>query len=349
MSRTTGSQNLLVNVVRPVYRYDSTATLFTPSITLSNVDTVSANALSVFTAAVGDASSNVYVGSNAGNLYTNIRASAFVTALGFNAGSNISNVSNSVLIGYNAGASAASASNNVIIGDNASGAGSSNVRIGSSVTGTGSRTIVIGAGSGSSAFSDTLVMGTGVTATQNYQFRLGSTFLYGDLSTNWLGLGVASPTDINTRLDVSGNVRLQGQVGVQMTPERSLDVNGSFRVNDGLGGFMDVSGGLTLSTNGFGSLRGTLSNAAGDSTTPIGTLKKGAIVISAQNVTGIADYASSMIYCFDPTDGASGTSLLSSAVQAGGVFVSVSTSNIEVSNATSTRTIAWSITYFPLP
>jgi hypothetical protein len=338
----------LVNVVRPVYRYDSTTTLFTPAITLSNVDTYSGNAIAVFTAAVGDANSNVYVGSNAGNPYTTLQASRFVTALGFDAGKEISNVSNSVLIGYNTGAGAVGVSSNVIIGDNASGAGNSNVRIGSSVTGTGSRTLVIGTASGSSTFSDTIVLGPGLAATQDYQFRLGSSFLYGDMSKNWLGLGTPTSNDTNNRLDVSGNVYVRGQVGINKTPTRTLDVNGDMQATDGGGTFL-FAGGVTTSSHGVGSLRGTLSNAAGGSTTPIGTLKKGAILISAQNVSGIADYASSMIYCFDPTDGMTGASLLSTAVQAGGVSLVFSTSNIELSNATSTRTIAWSITYFPLP
>ena len=63
MSSTTNIQNLLVNVFRPVYRYEippgSSNTIFVPKLELSNIDTYSGNSVSVFTAAIGDASNNV--------------------------------------------------------------------------------------------------------------------------------------------------------------------------------------------------------------------------------------------------------------------------------------------------
>jgi carbonic anhydrase/acetyltransferase-like protein (isoleucine patch superfamily) len=123
MSSTTGSQNLLVNVFRPVYRYEiptgGSAAIFTPKLEISNIDTVTANSLTVFTASVGDSNGNVYVGSNAGNSYEFRKLCSNVTALGFGAGNNISNVSNSVYIGFNAGAGAASATSVIAIGANA--------------------------------------------------------------------------------------------------------------------------------------------------------------------------------------------------------------------------------------
>jgi hypothetical protein len=348
MSSTSNVQNFLVNVFRPVYTYDPTTTTFTPKLELSNIDTYSGNTISIFTAAVGDSNNNVYVGSNAGNSYTTTKLSRNVTAVGYAAGSNISNVSNSVFLGYNAGAGAASVSNNVAIGDNASGNGSSNVRIGSSNLGTGNGNVSIGAGTSSSTYSNTVLLGPGITATQDSQFKVGTSYLTGNSSTKWLGIGTTTPYDANNKLDVSGNLYVFGQQGINMVPIRTLDVNGNFRASDAFG-TLDFSNGVTSSSNGFASRSGTLSNAGVGSTTPIGTLKKGAIVISAQDVSSIVDYASSMIYCFDPTDGMTGASLLSSAVQAGDVSLTFSTSNIQISNATAVRTISWSVTYFPLP
>ena len=350
MSSTSGVQNLLVNVFRPVYTYDVTTTLFTPKLQMLNIDNYSGNTISVFTAAVGDANSNVYVGSNAGNPYTTLRGSREVTAVGVSAGAGNSNVSNSVFLGYNAGAGASTASNNVSIGDNTTGNGTSNVRIGSASVGAGSNNTVIGASTDTSGNSGTILIGPNITATANNQFRVGSNYLYGDISNKWLGVGTSSPYDVNDKMDISGNLYVLGQVGINVAPgQRTLDVNGNFRASDAFG-TLDFSNGVTSSSNGFASRTGTISSAGIGSTTSIATLKKGVILVSAQDTASASHYESVMSYCLNPADGS--TSLdMTSNVQLGDVTVVFQSggSNIQISNATSVRNIAWSVTYFPLP
>ena len=349
MSSTSGVQNFLVNVFRPVYTYDATTTLFTPKLELSNIDNYSGNTISVFTAAVGDSNSNVYVGSNAGNPYTTTKSCRNVTAVGFGAGSNVSNVSNASFFGYYAGAGASGVSSNVAVGDNASGNGSSNVRIGSSNTGTGSGNVSIGAATSSSTYSNTVLLGPGITATQDNQFRVGSSYLYGNLSTKWLGVGTSSPYDVNNKMDISGNLYVLGQQGINMVPTRTLDVNGNFRASD-VNGTLDFNLGVTSSSNGFASRTGTISNAGVGSTTNVATLKKGVILVSAQDTASSSHYESVMSYCLDPADGSTSVDMTSN-VQAGNITVVFQSggSNIQISNTTTIRDITWSVTYFPLP
>jgi hypothetical protein len=185
-----------------------------------------------------------------------------------------------------------------------------------------------------------------------------------------LGIGVPVSTDLSfNALDVSGNVRVQGEIGLNAIPERTLDVNGNFRAADAFGtmdfsnGVLTVNGvassfssgvmtvtGVTASTGGFASSRGTISGAAIGSTTTIGALKKGVILVSAQDTASTSHYESVMSYCLNPADGSTSVDMTSN-VQAGDVTVVFQSggSNIQISNATSSRTIAWSITYFPLP
>ena len=263
MSSTTGFQNLLVNVFRPVYRYEiptgDSNSIFVPKLEMSNIDTYSGNSVSVFTAAVGDVSGNVYVGSNAGNVYTANRGCQYVSAFGYGAASNICNVTNSVILGYNAGASASNASSNVAVGNNASANGTSNVRIGSSNVGTGSGNVSIGTASSTASYSNCILLGAGVTATDGNQFRVGSAYLYGDLSTNWLGVGTPTPMDTtNGKFDVSGNVNIDGQVGINKIPVRTLDLNGDFRAVDATGTLDFHSGSFTVTA----AFKQTLSSTA---------------------------------------------------------------------------------------
>lgn len=331
-----------MNIIRPVYTYDSITTSFTPAITLSNIDAYSGNTLSIVTAAIGDASGNMYVGSNAGNPFSILRGCSGVTALGSSAGATISNVSSSVFVGSNAGVGASNASGTVSVGAGASGIGSSNVRIGASTGGVGAQCVVVGAASTSSTFSNAILLGSGITATQSNQLRIGSSFLYGDTGINWFGMGVATPTHVNTRLDVSGNVRLQGQVGVQMNPTRALDVNGSFRANDGLGGSMDVSGGLTTSSHGFTSIQGSVLATGGGASTGA-LLRRGIVMVSAVNITDATKHAARILFA----------TTTSSAVDIGSnvsatASITLSTSNIQITDP-GEGTYVWSVTYVPLP
>ena len=341
MSSTTGVQNLLVNVFRPVYTYDPTTTLFTPKVELSNIDNYSGNTVSVFTAAVGDANNNVYVGSNAGNPYTTPKACRNTTAVGFGAGSNISNVSNATYVGYYAGAGATSASNVVAIGANSIGDGVSNVYIGTNTGSTGSSNVYLGT-SNTGMGSSNIVIGTGINVgTSSNVFRVGSNYLYGNLSTKWLGIGTTSPYDANNKLDVSGNLYVFGQEGINMVPIRTLDVNGNFRAADAFG-TLDFSNGVTSSSNGFASRTGTITVSGGATT--IGPLKKGVVLISAVDNASSANRASRLLLAYTTSN----VTDVGSNVAAGNTSLTISSSNIQITDATN-ATYTWSITYFPLP
>jgi hypothetical protein len=330
MSSTAGIQNLLVNVFRPVYRYDpaSTTPSFVPKLELSNIDNYSGNTISVFTAAVGDSASNVYVGSNAGNLYTNIQACSNVTAIGYGAANLISNVSNSTYLGNAAGAGAVSANAVIGIGTSTGGNGTSNIFIGNGTSATGNSNILIG---------------HGITATSN-TLRLGST-VYGDLSTKWIGIGTPTPYDSNDKLDVSGNVYVLGQVGINITPgNRTLDVNGNFRASDS-NGTLDFSNGVTSSSNGFASVRGSTFVGDGDEVS-IAPLKIGLAMVAA--ASGSAHYDGRTTFILEA--GATPIVATVSSTNSGGTLVKFTSNGINISNGTGgALTYSWSVTYFPLP
>ena len=365
MSSTTGVQNFLVNVFRPVYTYDTTTTLFTPKLELSNIDTYSGNTVSVITAAVGDSVGNMYVGSNAGNSYATPRDCRQVTAVGQYAGNAISNVSNSTYLGYNAGAGAQGTllvpvTTNIGIGVNAGGAGSSNIFLGNSTAATGTGNILIGHGIAGGASSNLL--------------RIGST-IYGNLSTNWIGIGRATPYDTNDRLDVNGNTYIFGQLGINITPgTRTLDVNGQFRAQDAAGNKLDFTGGqvgvnrdpqrtldisgtlrvqsntvtlLDVSTSavtapgGYTSVQGSIS--AGVGTTTIGTIKRGILQVAVVDQADIANQAAYVFFACTTSN----VSTLSQSFN-GDTDITTSGTNLQISNASTTKTYDYSITYFPL-
>ena len=334
MSSTAGIQNLLVNVFRPVYVYDSaaTTTLFTPKLNVSNIENYSGNTISVFTAAVGDAASNVYVGSNAGNPYTLIKSCSNVTALGYGAGSNISNVSNSVYLGFYTGAGANSASNVIAIGSGANGNGTSNIYIGNGTGSTGSSNILIGHGITPGNVSSTLQIGTTV---------------YGDLSRNWIGINKASPGVITNRLDVSGDTQIMGQLGINDIPgERTLYVNGNFKAQDASANALDFNNGITTSTGGFVSASGSNVVGIGGLIT-VGTLKKGIINVATVDQASAANRSAYIVFAGDST-GATIPDILNQTSN-GDLDIVFSTSNIQISNVNTAKTIGWSITYFPVP
>jgi hypothetical protein len=306
MSRTTGIQNYLTNVFRPVYEYDTTSSnlIFSVKLEMSNIDTYSGNVVSVFKANVGDSQNNVYVGSNAGNPFTTVRACRNVTALGYGAANNISNDSNSVYIGYYAGSSGSNATDVIAIGTNSGGNGSSNIFLGTSTGTVGESNILIG---------HYIVPGN-----VSSQIRIGyrnQVPLAGDLSRNWIGVGgVLTPTT-NTNFDVSGNAQISGTA--------------------------KAAGGY-ISSNG--TIEGT-----GSANTIIGTLKKGIVFVSVQDVSTTAThFASSMVYCSDPTNGTNVFDMSGSRVNQGDVTLNYNSSNIRFSNAGATRNFLWSIAYLPI-
>ena len=346
MSSTTNVQNLLVNVFRPVYRYEippgGSNSIFVPKLELSNIDTYSGNTVSVFTAAVGDSNNNVYVGSNAGNSYTTTRLVRNTTAIGFGAGSNISNVSNSTYLGYYAGQGAAGATSVVAIGANANGNGTSNVYVGTGTGGPGSSNICLGAGITGTGSSSILIGVNLAAGATDSLFKLGTNYLTGNLATKWLGLGTTTPYDPNNRMDISGNLYVFGQQGINRVPDRTLDVNGNFRATDSLGNILDFSNGITSSTGGFASAQGTTAVTGG--VTTIGTLKKGVVLVSAVDIADSANRASRMLFAYT----ASAASDIGSNIAAGTTSITLSGSDIQITDATN-ATYTRSITYFPLP
>lgn len=216
MSSTSNVQDLLVNVFRPTYRWQS-GTGFVPSLVLSNVSEIITTKLKTDALVVSDSNVNTYIGSNAG----------------VNASSTASNVG----IGYSAMGGALNSSNNVALGvfslDGMS-SGNSNVAVGSStkLTGPGTKNILIGPNISLGTGSSNILVGTDLSINSSTsQLRIGS-LLYGDLAVNRLGLLTTAPSSGDVYVDVSGQTFFRGKVGVQTsTPIYSLDVNGSIYTN----------------------------------------------------------------------------------------------------------------------
>lgn len=333
---TTGIQNYLSNVFRPIYTYDSTTFTFTPKLELSNIDTYSGNSVNVFTAAVGDSNNNVYVGRNAGNPFNFLQACRNVTALGVGAAASISNDTNCVYVGYYAGSGSSNCDDVISIGTNSGGNGDSNIFIGSSNGTAGNSNIFIGHSIAPVSASNQIRIG------YSNQIPIAA-----DLSLGWVGLGgPLSPVDPSNKLDISGNTRIQGQLGINILPGgRTLDVNGNFRATDASGNILDFqSNGFTQSTGGFGSSTG--STVVGDtSNVSIGTLKKGIVIVSVSSGTTNFDGRTSFV--LDPT-----TPVVSnlSSNKSATTTVNFTTNSINISNTTGgSLTYAWAITYFPMP
>lgn len=332
MSRTTGIQNYLSNVFRPIYRYDTTANVFVPSLEVTNVDTYSGNSVSVFTAAVGDANNNVYIGSNAGNAYNFLRSVNKVTALGYGAASNISNDCNSVYIGWYAGKDAINGRDVISIGMNsAGGLGTSNIFIGTDTGTVGNSNILVGHYIRPGNISNQFLLGL------SNKFPIAA-----DLSLNWVGLGgILNPTT-NAKVDISGSTRIQGNLSLNIQPgERTFDVNGNFRARDSSMNTLDFSNGFLTSSGGYTSTQGSVSAAVG--TTTIGTLKRGIVQVSTVDAASSANRAAYVYFAYT----ASNASILASNI-AGDTDLALSTSNIQISNTTTTKTYTYSITYFPM-
>jgi len=119
MSSTLNSQSLLAYVFRPASTWPGSN--FTTTINLSNIDKFTANTVSYQVLYIGDALSNVFIGSNAGNLPGDINNCNALsnTAIGVTAANGIVNSSNSVFVGYQAGLGAMSNASVISIGLNA--------------------------------------------------------------------------------------------------------------------------------------------------------------------------------------------------------------------------------------
>lgn len=365
MSSTTNIQNLLVNVFRPVYSYENG--VFRPRLALSNVDSVSANSYYGYNLRIGDPACNVYVGSNAGNFYTDsasLKGSASNVALGVAAAFGISNASNCVYIGYNSLQTVAGSSNNVIVGANTVGNGSSN--------------IILGAQSRILSGSSNILIGTNLdvsTSTTN-RFYLGNGVnnitLASDLAARNLGINNPAPNSAFA-LDVSGYTYVRGGLGINDDPrDYTLNVNGNFRVQNGYGlmtfdtplangtyansgdtvvainsyttgkkAVLDLSGNVRAE-QGFYSTRG--STVVGNtSNVSIGVLRQGLAMISVQS--GTANFDGRNVFVLDTT-----TPVVSnlSSNKSATTTVNFTTNSINISNTTGgSLTYTWAITYFP--
>lgn len=331
---TTGIQNYLSNVFHPIYTWDTIASNFTPKLEMSNIDTYSGNTITVFSASVSDSASNVYVGREAGNSYTTTRACINVTALGYGAANNISNDSNSVYIGWYAGASGSNSSNVISIGKSSGGNGTNNIFLGTSTGTIGQSNILIGHFIAPSNVSNQIRIG------YSNQIPIAA-----DLSVNWVGLGgITSPTNLPlASIDISGSTRIQGNVGINIDPgTRTLDVNGNFRARDASLNILDFSNGLTRSSLGYVSVQSNV--VAGVGSTTIAQLRRGIVQVSAVDQANSANRAAYIFFAYTNSN----TSTLASNI-GGDTDIAISSTNIQISNATSTKTYDYSVTYFPLP
>jgi hypothetical protein len=333
---TSGVQNYLSNVFRPIYTFDTTASNFTPRLELSNVDTYSGNVVSVFRADVGDSASNVYVGSNSGNSFSNTRDCEKITALGVGAANGISDDSNSIYIGWYAGSGGSNSQDVISIGtESGEGNGSSNIFLGTETGTIGASNILIGHFINLPSVSNQIRIG--------YRDQIP---IAADLSKNWVGLGgILNPTDIvYATTDISGSTRIQGNLGINIAPgTRTLDVNGNFRSQDASANLLEFADGFTRSTGGYVSIQRDISVNA--TATTIGTLKKGNILISAVNQSNAADYASRLIFAYTTSNAVD----IGSNVTAGDASITLSASDIQITDITNTTSYDYSITYFPLP
>ena len=363
MSSTNNVQNLLTNVFRPTFVYDTTNGVYQSRLELTNIDTVSASTVSTYSVSAGDANFNVYVGVNAGNVHSVMATQNNYnnTFVGASAGRSTSNVRNSVFIGYLAGNASSNSSNNVVLGSSTTVSGNSNVFIGYSTGIPGNNNIFIGSGmtNNGSSTSNLLLIGNSNSAT-----------IIGDLSTNRVGINMSSLpiTTPYISLDVGGYARVTSGLGIGKTPGYySLDVNGTMQVSDGYGvlTFTNDSTGNSLTTisntssysscnatlqvtGGFFSVSGTIT-IPGSSSSNIGILKKGIVLASAQDSTVTTVYASRM-YMVSVSNTTYTTSSMANSSVLSSITNSGTTSNLVLSNTdTLSHTFTYSITYFPSP
>jgi hypothetical protein len=292
MSSTSNVQAYLTSVFRPVYTYTPATSNFTTQLDISNVNTVTANTLVAFRADISDSNSNVFVGTGAGVNFLNLQSSFSNTAFGFNAGGQISNSCNVITIGYAAGQNISNSSNSLLLGNNLGGntnaltnsiwidplggggagvASSNTIAIGAGTEILGSCNIWIGTGGGeSNAGSNNITLGHSMfpaTLPTSYYMQMGwasNIVIAADLSQNAVAIGKGDATmtflDGNGRvpnlvLDVSGSGRFGGGLALGMDPGQfTLDVNGTFRSDDGYGLISyqtDVAGNPRFRSSGF--------------------------------------------------------------------------------------------------
>ena len=369
MSSTSNVQNLLTNVFRPTFVFDTTNGVYQTKLELTNIDSVSANIVYGFTASFGDANGNLYVGIGAGNAYSILAASSNTcnTFIGIGAGGSTSNIKNGVFLGYRSGFGSVLSSNSISIGANTVNGGNSNIYIGAGTgIASGSNNIFLGSGmsNGGTAVSNQLMIGSG-----------SSTVIVGDLSSNRVGINLSAlpATTPDLKLDVNGFTRIgtnaNGGLGINTLPGYyALDVNGGFRVSDGYGVLTFTNSGsntvtsisntasysnstATLQvTGGFFSKTGTVTVSPSTSSV-IGKFKLGIQLIYAISSSTI--YASRMVLCASLGDSETIPTLITMNISSSAENISIGSGVVNeiaiVNNSASSATFNYSITYFPLP
>jgi hypothetical protein len=375
MSSTSNVQAYLTSVFRPVYTYTSATSNFATQLDLSNVNTVTANLVECIRIDVSDSNSNVFVGTNSGINFLNLQACYSNTTLGYGTGGLMSNTSNVVAIGVNTAAGVTTTKNSTFVGKNvgpgsiglsaclwldptggggAGNASSNTIAIGASTGIVGSSNIWIGTNAGNSNTgigNITLGHSIPVTVPTNYLLQVGvgsNVVIAGDLSQNAVAIGKADATmqyiDGNGRvpglvLDVSGYARIAQGLAIGMDPLQStLDVNGTFRVNDGYGSMSldhDLAGNSRGFTSGFMQVMGGLHSREGTSGTSgsqIGSMCRGITMIAVANDARIVFW--------------SGSGLAVTISSGGGVNIGVGSPPTITTSLTNTP---YTIAYFPLP
>jgi len=364
MSTTTNIQNLLVNVFRPQYEYVTASNFYRVRLDLCNVDSVFTNSVTTQDLAMGDSAGNVYVGSNAGNSFTDIRGCSNTTTLGQYAGNFVSNVTNSVYLGYRAGLSVVGANAVISIGANAFGNGSSNIYIGNSTGGTGSNNIFLG---------HNIAPGPGVSDRLYIGHDLSTPIITGDLSENWIGINTSQKYTPLNKLDVSGYTYILGGLGINASPlTNTLNVNGDMRIEDGFGvmtfdrnlvtsntevflqsytpgktAILDVSG-TVVGSSGLYSLRGNLTDVSAGGVRTIAPVRAGMMMVALKEtpISGSPVFDSRVDFVIEES-----TPIVSNlSSNQSGVFFQYTGSNLTMSNSTlGALSFTYVVTYFPMP
>ena len=221
---------------------------------------------------------------------------------------------NVTAVGYGAGRIISNCSNSVYLGNEAGATSSNNqsvISIGyqSGQAGLGVSNIFIGTGTKSTTGSSNIFIGHGI-----------------DLSSVSNQIRIGYGTNIPIAADLSRNwVGLAGLTSPVDISYSSVDISGT-----------------TRSTGGYISIQSNVS--AGVGSTTIGTIKKGIIHVSAVDRASSANRAAYIYFAWTTSNV---TSLASSSN--GDTNITTSSTSLQISNATTTKTYDYSITYFPLP
>ena len=284
-----------------------------------------------------------------------------VVAVGINTAAGVTNTTNSLFIGKNVGPGSIGLSACLWLdptgGGGAGNASSNTIAIGASTGVVGSSNIWIGTNAGNSNTGvGNIILGHSmpISAPTDYQLQIGvgsNVLIAGDISQNAVAIGKADATmqyiDGDGRvpglvLDVSGYARIAQGLAIGMDPLQStLDVNGTFRVDDGYGILSldhDLAGNSRAVTTGFTQSVGGYHSKEG--TTPIGGGVIGTLCVGITMIAVGGVGADSRIVFW------SGGLTVSILATAGGNNIAL-TSLPNISTPISSA--PYTISYFPLP